>query len=134
LPGDTPDREHVLQPGDLITHVTLPAPAPRSRSVYLKLRDRASYEFALASAAVVATVDQGAISHVRVALGGVGTRPWRSPEAEAVLQGKAPGEQVFRAAADAALKDARPQSQNAFKVELARRCLVHTLKQATQAA
>ncbi|OZI20442.1 FAD-binding molybdopterin dehydrogenase [Bordetella genomosp. 9] len=134
LPGNTPDRETVLQPGDLITHVTLPAPAPGNRSVYLKLRDRASYEFALASAAVVATVSQGRISHVRVALGGVGTRPWRSPEAEAALQGQAPGEQVFKAAADAALKDARPQSENAFKIELARRCLVYTLKQATQAA
>ncbi|ANN73798.1 FAD binding domain-containing protein [Bordetella bronchialis] len=134
LPGDTPDRETVLQPGDLITHVSLPAPAPGSRSVYLKLRDRASYEFALASAAVVATVEQGAIAQVRVALGGVGTRPWRSPEAEAVLRGQAPGEPLFRAAADAALKEARPQSQNAFKIELARRCLVQTLKQATQAA
>ncbi|ANN68658.1 FAD binding domain-containing protein [Bordetella bronchialis] len=134
LPGDTPDRETVLQPGDLVTHVSLPAPAPGSRSVYLKLRDRASYEFALASAAVVATVEQGAIAQVRVALGGVGTRPWRSPEAEAVLRGQAPGEPLFRAAADAALKEARPQSQNAFKIELARRCLVQTLKQATQAA
>ncbi|OZI62420.1 FAD binding domain-containing protein [Bordetella genomosp. 11] len=134
LPGDTPEREHVLLPGDLVTHVTLPAPVPGSRSVYVKLRDRASYEFALASAAVVCVVSQGTISHARVALGGVGTRPWRSPEAEAVLLGKAPGEQTFRAAADAALKDARPQSQNAFKIELARRCLVHTLKQATQAA
>lgn len=134
LPGDTPERETVLEPGDLITHVTLPPPAAGSRSVYLKLRDRASYEFALASAAVVATVSNGTISHVRVALGGVGTRPWRSPEAEAALHGKAPTEDAFRAAADAALKDARPQSQNRFKVELARRCLVHALKQATQAA
>jgi xanthine dehydrogenase YagS FAD-binding subunit len=134
LPGDTPDRETVLQPGDLVTHVTLPPPAPGSRSVYLKLRDRASYEFALASAAVIATVSNGAISHARVALGGVGTRPWRSTEAEAVLLGQTPGEALFRAAADAALRDARPQSQNAFKIELARRCLVHTLKQATQAA
>ncbi|ANN79497.1 FAD binding domain-containing protein [Bordetella flabilis] len=134
LPGDTPDRETVLEPGDLITHVTLPPPASGSRSVYLKLRDRASYEFALASAAVIATVRNGAISHVRVALGGVGTRPWRAPEAEAALLGKAPGDEVFRAAAQAAVKDARPQSQNAFKIELARRCLAHTLKLAIQAA
>jgi xanthine dehydrogenase YagS FAD-binding subunit len=134
LPGDTPQRENVLEAGDLITHVTLPAPAPGSRSVYLKLRDRASYEFALASAAVIVVMGDGAIRHVRVALGGVGTRPWRSPEAEAALLDKAPGDDLFRAAADAALKDARPQSQNGFKVELARRCLVHALKQAIQAA
>ncbi|ARP87890.1 FAD binding domain-containing protein [Bordetella genomosp. 9] len=134
LPGDTPERETVLEPGDLITHVTLPSPPPGSRSVYLKLRDRASYEFALASAAVIAVVENGAMRHVRVALGGVGTRPWRAPEAESALVGKAPGEDAFRAAADAALQDARPQSQNAFKVELARRCLVHALKQATQTA
>jgi xanthine dehydrogenase YagS FAD-binding subunit len=133
LPGDAPERETILQPGDLITHVTLPPPAPGSRSVYLKLRDRASYEFALASAAVVMTVAEGAITHARVALGGVGTRPWRSREAEAALQGQPPGEDVFNAAAHAALKDARPQSQNAFKVELARRCLVHALKQAAKA-
>jgi xanthine dehydrogenase YagS FAD-binding subunit len=133
LPGDTPERETVLQPGDLITHVTLPPPAAASRSVYLKLRDRASYEFALASAAVVATVSNGSIAHVRVALGGVGTRPWRATQAEAALLGKTPGDAAFRAAADAALQDARPQSQNGFKVELARRCLAHTLKLATQA-
>src|SRR5215510_7016838 len=85
LPGDTPHRETVLEPGDLITHVTLPPPAAGSKQVYLKLRDRASYEFALASTAVVMTLTSGNISHVRVALGGVGTNPWRSPEAEAAL-------------------------------------------------
>ena len=83
LPGSTPNRETVLEPGDLITSVTLPAPRAGTRSVYLKLRDRAAYEFALASAAVVATVDGGTIRRVRVALGGVGTKPWRSLEAEA---------------------------------------------------
>src|ERR1035437_10058466 len=88
LPGATPNRETVLEPGDLITHVTLPAPIPGTRSVYLKLRDREAYEFALASAAVVATVKGGAISRVRVALGGVGTKPWRSMEAEQALEGK----------------------------------------------
>src|ERR1035437_5479972 len=87
-PGTTPNRETVLEAGDLITHVTLPAPIPGTRSVYLKLRDREAYEFALASAAVVATVKGGAISRVRVALGGVGTKPWRSMEAEQALEGK----------------------------------------------
>ncbi len=132
LPGDTPHRETVLEPGDLITHVTLPPPVPGSRSFYLKLRDRASYEFALASAAVVVNVEEGRIAHARIALGGVGTKPWRSTEAEEVLAGEPVGEPAFRRAAEAALRDARPQSQNGFKVELARRCLVHALKEATR--
>src|SRR5206468_8903239 len=112
LPGSTPQRETVLEPGDLITHVTLPAPAPApgSRSLYLKLRDRASYEFALASAAVVVTVANGKVARARVALGGVGTKPWRSTEAEAQLTGQPVGEVSFRKAADAALRDAKPQS------------------------
>jgi xanthine dehydrogenase YagS FAD-binding subunit len=134
LPGNTPDRENVLEPGDLITYVTLPPPAPNSRSLYLKLRDRASYEFALASAAVVVTVDGGKITGARVALGGIGTKPWRSPEAETELTGQTATEAVFRKSADAALRDAKPQSQNGFKVELAKRCLVHALKLVTQTA
>ncbi|SAL63760.1 molybdopterin dehydrogenase FAD-binding protein [Caballeronia choica] len=134
LPGTTPERETVLEPGDLITHVTLPAPAPGSRSVYLKLRDRASYEFALASAAVIATVADGKLSHVRIALGGVGTKPWRSREAEAALASATPDADAFARAAAAALADAKPQSQNGFKVELAQRCLVHALKLATAPA
>jgi xanthine dehydrogenase YagS FAD-binding subunit len=134
LPGNTPHRETVLEPGDLITHVTLPAPAPGSRSLYLKLRDRASYEFALASAAVVVTVANGKITRARIALGGVGTKPWRSAEAEQELTGQSATEAVFRKAADAALRDAKPQSENGFKVELAKRCLTHALKLATQMA
>jgi xanthine dehydrogenase YagS FAD-binding subunit len=134
LPGNTPQRETVLEPGDLIIHVTLPPPAPGSRSLYLKLRDRASYEFALASAAVVVTATDGKITRARVALGGVGTKPWRSPEAEAELTDQTATETVFRKAADAALRDAKPQSQNGFKVELAKRCLVHALKLVTQTA
>jgi xanthine dehydrogenase YagS FAD-binding subunit len=132
LPGSTPDRETVLEPGDLITHVTLPPPAPGNRSFYLKLRDRASYEFALASAAVVVTVEGGRVARAWIALGGVGTKPWRSTQAEALLAGEPVGEPAFRRAADAALRDAKPQSQNGFKVELARRCLVYALKEATQ--
>jgi xanthine dehydrogenase YagS FAD-binding subunit len=132
LPGNTPQRETVLEPGDLITHVTLPPPAPGSRSLYLKLRDRASYEFALASAAVVLTVANGKITRARIALGGVGTKPWRSTEAEGELTGQPTTQAVFQKAADAALRDAKPQSQNGFKVELAKRCLMHALKLATQ--
>jgi xanthine dehydrogenase YagS FAD-binding subunit len=127
LPGSAPERETVLEPGDLITHVTLPAPSPGARSVYLKLRDREAYEFALASAAVVATVRNGSISRVRIALGGVGTRPWRSPEAEAALTGKPVNAANFSAAAEAALASAKPRAGNAFKVELAKRCLTRAL-------
>jgi len=134
LPGNTPQRETVLEPGDLITHVTLPPAPPGSHSFYLKLRDRASYEFALASAAVVVTVADGKVARARMALGGVGTMPWRSTEAESLLTGQLVGDPAFRRAADAALRDAKPQSQNGFKVELAKRCLVYALKQATQSA
>jgi xanthine dehydrogenase YagS FAD-binding subunit len=128
LPADTPNRETVLEPGDLITHVTLPPPVAGSKQVYLKLRDRASYEFALASAAVVMTVDGGNVRYIRIALGGVGTKPWRSPEAEAALAGKPANAEGFRHAAEAALHDAKPQSENKFKIELAKRCFVHTLQ------
>ncbi|MGI8891024.1 MAG: FAD binding domain-containing protein [Chthoniobacterales bacterium] len=134
LPGNRPDRETVLEPGDLITHVTLPAPVPRSRSFYLKLRDRASYEFALASAAVVIAVAQRKITYARVALGGVGTIPWRSPEAEGELMNQAANEKTFLRAAEAALRAAQPQSQNGFKVELAKRCLIHAIKTVTKGA
>jgi xanthine dehydrogenase YagS FAD-binding subunit len=134
LPSNTPQRETVLEPGDLITHVTLAPPALGSRSFYLKLRDRASYEFALASAAVVITVADGKVTRARMALGGVGTKPWRSSEAESLLMGQPVGDAAFRRAADAALRDAKPQSQNGFKVELAKRCLVYALKQVTQSA
>jgi xanthine dehydrogenase YagS FAD-binding subunit len=130
LPGDTPHKETVLEPGDLITHVTLPPPPAGSKQVYLKLRDRASYEFALASAAVVLTITDGKVSRVRVALGGVGTRPWRSPEAEAALLGQPADQAKFRQAAEAALRHARPQTENAFKIELAKRCLTHALHMA----
>ena len=134
LPGSTPHRENVLEPGDLIVSVTLPPPTPASRSVYLKLRDRAAYEFALASAAVIVTVSGGRIQHARVALGGVGTVPWRSLAAERALEGQPAEPSTFRKAANAALRDARPASENGFKVELSKRCIVRALTQATQSA
>src|SRR5437660_821171 len=134
LPGNTPERETVLEPGDLVTHVTLPPPAPGNRSLYLKLRDRMSYEFALASAAVVITAANGTITRARIALGGVGTKPWRSTEAEGELTNQQATQAVFQKAAEAALRGAKPQSQNGFKVELAKRCLVHALKLVTQPA
>ena len=134
LPGDTPQRETVLEPGDLVTHVSLPPPAAGARQTYLKLRDRASYEFALASAAVVLTVHGGRVERARFAMGGIGTKPWRSAEAERVLTGAAPDDAAFTAAADALLRGAKPQSENSFKIELARRCLVHALKTAAAQA
>jgi xanthine dehydrogenase YagS FAD-binding subunit len=130
LPEDTPHRETVLQPGDLITHVTLPPPVTGSRQVYIKLRDRASYEFALASAAVVIHAAGETVTYARTALGGVGTRPWRSREAEEVLTGKPANAANFRRAAEAALRDAKAQSENGFKIELAKRCLAHALQTA----
>jgi len=130
LPGNTPHRETVLEPGDLITHVTLPAPIKGSKQLYLKLRDRASYEFALASAAVVISITDQNVTRARIALGGVGTKPWRSQEAEAVLVGQPANGANFRRAAEAALRDAKPQSENGFKVELAKRCLTHALQMA----
>jgi xanthine dehydrogenase YagS FAD-binding subunit len=134
MPGSTPQRETVLEPGDVITDVTLPALAEGARSVYLKLRDRAEYEFALASTAVVATVQGGTMRRVRVALGGVGTVPWRSVDAEQALEGKPVNAANFRAAAEAALQQARPREGNAYKVELAKRCLVRALTLATAQA
>ncbi len=133
LPGNTPQRETVLEPGDLITHVTLPPPIAGSKQFYLKLRDRASYEFALASAAIVLTVANGNITRARIALGGVGTKPWRSPEAEAALTGKPANDATFRQAAEAALQRAKPQSENRFKIELAKRCIMHALRTAAAA-
>jgi len=120
----------VLEPGELITQVTLPPPVAGSKHVYLKLRDRASYEFALASAAVVITVAGRNVTRARVALGGVGTKPWRSPEAEKALAGQPADAISFRKAAETALRDAKPQSENGFKIELAKRCLTHALQMA----
>jgi xanthine dehydrogenase YagS FAD-binding subunit len=131
VPGNTPQRETVLEPGELITFVTLPPPKAGSKQVYLKLRDRASYEFALSSAAIVAVINGGKLDFVRVALGGVGTKPWRSFEAEKVLHGKTPDEKTYREAAEAALRGAQPQSENGFKVSLAKRCITHALTLAT---
>jgi len=130
LPGTTPHIETVLEPGDLITHVTIPPPITGSRHVYLKLRDRASYEFALSSTAVVLTITSGKITRARIGLGGVGTKPWRSLEAEAALTGQAANDVTFRQAAEAALRNAKPQSENRFKIELAKRCLIHALRTA----
>jgi len=116
LPGSTPYRKNILEPGDLVTYITLPPLPSESKSVYLKLRDRASYEFALASAAVVLRGRDGRFEAVQIAMGGIGAIPWRARPAEALLTGASVDPAKFRAAAEAVLKDARPQSENGFAV------------------
>ena len=130
--GEDPARESVLEHGELITAVELPAVPWFARSHYLKVRDRASYEFALASAAVALDLDGNRIRAARVALGGVGTKPWRSPEAEQALAGQEAEEATYRAAAEAALRGARPQKDNGFKIELAKRTLTRALAVAAE--
>ncbi len=132
--GDDPARETVLIPGELITAVELPAIPYAKRSKYLKVRDRASYEFALASAAVVMDLQGGMIREARVGLGGIATKPWRSREAEQELSGKPANDATFTAAARAALHGAKTYQYNAFKPELARRTLVRTLQMVAQMA
>jgi xanthine dehydrogenase YagS FAD-binding subunit len=126
LPGDTPERESVLKPGELITAVDLPALSHSARSYYLKVRDRASYEFALTSAAVVLHMDNDLIQSGRIALGGVGTKPWRATKAEQLLQSR-PSEGLYNTIAAAALEGAKAQTYNGFKIELAKRTLVRAL-------
>ena len=129
LPGDTPERETVLMPGELITAVVLPALSFASRSTYRKIRDRASYAFALVSvAAALDLAEDGTIRDVRLALGGVAHKPWRARKAEAALRGKQLTEANIRAAAEAELADARPLRDNGFKIELAKRAIVATLR------
>lgn len=126
-PENTPHIETVLEADELITHVTVPRSPFSALSCYVKLRDRASFEFALASAAVGLEVTGGQIASARVALGGVATKPWRSHEAEQVLVGASLNPKTFRAAAEAALQDARPRRHNAFKIELAKKAIVSAL-------
>ena len=127
LPGEEPQRDTVLEHGELITAVDLPPLAFATRSHYRKVRDRASYAFALISAAVTLDVTDDVVRDVRIAFGGVAHVPWRARKAEAVLRGAAATEEVFQQAADAELADAQPLPGNAFKVPLARNVLVRTL-------
>ena len=127
MPGDHPEIETTLAPGELITAVEIPALPFAARSLYVKVRDRASYAFALASAAVAIDVEGGTVHEARVALGGVGTVPWRSRAAEDAMRGRPATIATYRAAAEAALVGAVPRKDNAFKIELARRTLVRAL-------
>jgi xanthine dehydrogenase YagS FAD-binding subunit len=129
LPGDKPQHDTVLNAGDLITAVELGRPA--TRSVYRKVRDRASFAFAVFSVAAVAEVENGALKDVRIALGGVAHVPWRAERAEAVLRGAEASAEAFAAAADAELEAAQPLRDNSFKVQLARNVLTRTLSELT---
>jgi xanthine dehydrogenase YagS FAD-binding subunit len=129
LPGDQPQRDTVLEPGELITAVELPPSIPESRSAYRKVRDRASFAFALVSLAVVAEVSDGVVSDCRLAVGGVAHAPWRALKAEESLRGQPVSEDSFIRAAEAELAQARPLRDNAYKVALARNLLVRTLEE-----
>lgn len=124
LPGDTPHKETVLEHGELITAVHVPFLPSGVKSFYLKLRDRASYAFALVSVAAVMKVDAGKVAECRLAVGGVGTKPWRAADAEKALAGQPANAESYKAAAEAALKGAKGFAHNMFKIELAKRAIV----------
>src|SRR4051794_35719571 len=130
LPNDTPHIETTLEPGDLITAFRVPAGPWTRRSLYLKIRDRESYDFALASAAVALHIDKGVVAEARIGIGGMTAKPWRSHEAEAALKGRALDEAAARDAAQAAFRDAVTHGGNDFKPELGRRTLIRALLQA----
>jgi xanthine dehydrogenase YagS FAD-binding subunit len=133
LPGDEPQRDTVLEPGDLITGVDVAPLGAGAVTRYRKVRDRASYAFAVVSVAAAAErAPNGTLADVRVALGGVAHIPWRAERAEAALRGARPDERTLRAAADAELERARPLRDNAFKVDLARALIVATLQEVTR--
>lgn len=134
LPGDTPQRDTNLQHGELIVAIDLPPSNFAANSYYLKVRDRASYAFALVAVAAALELDRGTIRQARVVLGGVAHKPWRSAEAEAALAGRRPSEASFRAAAEAALTGARPLAHNGYKVELGKRAIVRALMRASKLA
>jgi len=127
VPGDTPDRENQLNPGELITEIRVPRLPWARRSAYLKIRDRESYEFALTSVAVALQVDANNVRDARVAVGGVGTKPWNLPKVRDALIGRPLNQQTFEAAAKLATEGAKPLRHNAFKVELVQRTIVRAL-------
>ncbi|WP_066648198.1 MULTISPECIES: FAD binding domain-containing protein [Sphingomonas] len=133
LPGETPQIETSLQPGELITHIELPAP-PAGKQLYRKVRDRASYAFAVVSVAAAIAVEDGRIASARLAFGGLAPVPWRDAAVEAALVGQPAGIAAFEAAADALLKNARGQGHNNFKIPLMRRTLIAALRDLTEAA
>lgn len=133
LPGDRPDRETVLEPGELITAVVLPAPV-RARQTYRKVRDRASYAFALVSVAGIVAMENGRITKANLAFGGLAPKPWRDAAVEELLTGEAPSDALFNRAADLLLADAQGFGDNDFKLPLTRRTLLSVLTELTQEA
>src|SRR3954468_11394367 len=131
-PGDSPDIETVLEPGDLITAFLIPATAAAKRSAYLKIRDRESYEFALASAAVALEMANGSVRDARIALGGVATKPWRARDAERALIGKALDEDNARRAGEIAFQSAAPREHNSYKIALGRETVARALMHVAQ--
>ena len=129
LPGDDPSRDTVLAHGELITHVELPAAEVAAHSHYRKVRDRASYAFALVSVAAAMTVEDGTVTDVRIAFGGVAHKPWRATRAEEALRGGPATEEAFRAAAAAELADATTDEGTAYKVPMTTGTLVATLRE-----
>jgi xanthine dehydrogenase YagS FAD-binding subunit len=134
LPGDTPHIEHTLLPGELILYIRVPGGPYARRARYLKVRDRASYEFALVSAAVALDVEGSIIRSARIAAGGVGTRPWRLRACEERLAGQPQGREAFEAAAEVAIQSARPLQHNHYKAELLPRTIVRALEMAGEVA
>ena len=135
LPGETPERDNNLQHGDLIVAIDLPPGSNFAKNCYyLKVRDRASYAFALVAVAAALELDGDTIRQARVVLGGVAHKPWRTREVEATLSGKRASEETFRQAATAALADAKPLAHNAYKIELAKRAIVRALMRASKLA
>jgi xanthine dehydrogenase YagS FAD-binding subunit len=134
LPGDTPHLEHTLLPGELIIEVRVPGGAHARRARYLKVRDRASYEFALVSAAAALAIEDGVIRQARLAVGGVGTRPWRLRACEAALVGRKPERPTFEEAAKIAAQGARPLQHNHYKVDLLPRTIVRAFEMTGEVA
>ncbi|HET7314836.1 xanthine dehydrogenase family protein subunit M [Salinisphaera sp.] len=134
LPGDTPHIEHDLEGDELITHVTLDAPIKGGHAAYIKLRDRSSYQFALASSAAIVALDGDTIAAARIAMGGVATKPWRAQEAENALIGQPATLESFEKAAAIAMQGATPYKDNAFKIPLGRKAVVRSLRDATARA
>ena len=130
LPGEEPQHDSRLEPGELVTSVVVPGNNFASHSCYLKIRERTSYAFALVSVAAALDVKDGTIVDVRLAMGGVAHKPWRAIEAERLVRGQPPSEALFRAAAAAEMATAKPLRHNAYKIEMARRLLVRALQTA----
>ena len=133
LPGNTPQRDTVLEPGELITAIDLPTPKLAGNSHYLKVRDRASYAFAIVSVATRLAVENGIIREVRIALGGVAHKPWRLPEVERSMVGLQANEATFRNAAQQLLAGAKPYEHNAFKIKLAQSTIIRALQTVVKA-